>query len=65
MAVSIAVISLSSAWVGPSCGLEKGRWAARRAARPLLEGDLVHRLLDLVDDHVGQLGALLAVQSLT
>lgn len=31
----------------------------------LFEGDLVDRLLDLVDDHVGELGALLAVQSLT
>jgi len=32
---------------------------------PLFEGDFVDRLLDLVDDHVGELGALLAVQSLT
>jgi acyl-CoA reductase-like NAD-dependent aldehyde dehydrogenase len=37
---------------------------ARRAS-PSFEGDLVDRLLDLVDDHVGELGALLAVQSLT
>jgi hypothetical protein len=29
------------------------------------EGDLVDGFLDLVDDHVGQLGALFAVQSLT
>jgi len=29
------------------------------------EGDLVDRLLDLVDDHVGELGSLFAVQSLT
>jgi hypothetical protein len=33
--------------------------------RRLFEGDFVDCLLDLVDDHVGQLGALLAVQSLT
>jgi hypothetical protein len=31
----------------------------------LFEGDFVDRLLDLVDDHVGELGSLLAVQSLT
>jgi len=29
------------------------------------EGDFVDCLLDLVDDHVGELGSLLAVQSLT
>jgi hypothetical protein len=33
--------------------------------RSSFEGDFVDCLLDLVDDHVGELGALLAVQSLT
>jgi hypothetical protein len=37
----------------------------RKATPDLFEGDFVHRLLDLVDDHVGQLRALFAVQSLT
>jgi hypothetical protein len=31
----------------------------------LFEADFVDGLLDLVDDHVGELGALFAVQSLT
>jgi len=39
----------------------------KRHANPdaLFERDFVDGLLDLVDDHVGELGALLAVQSLT
>jgi hypothetical protein len=31
---------------------------------PSFEGDFVDRFLDLVDDHVGQLGPLFAVQAL-
>ena len=38
--------------------------AAARERDSLSEGDRVHRLLDLVDDQVGELGALLAVEAL-
>lgn len=51
-----------------SLSAARPKWQrAGTVARPstLFEGDLVDRLLNLVDDHVGELGALLAVQSLT